>query len=77
MVEKRRQAMELQTELSVRAHERLQAEGQTERLSLELQHVKEQLHAASQEKMSDPNPNPPARDDEGLSQVKLLRCCLS
>ncbi|XP_017565576.2 coiled-coil domain-containing protein 30 isoform X2 [Pygocentrus nattereri] len=77
LVEKRRQVMELQTELSVRAHERLQAEGQTERLSLELQHVKEQLQSASQEKASDPNPKPPAGDDKGLSQVACVRSEMS
>ncbi|KAL6482862.1 hypothetical protein MHYP_G00077340 [Metynnis hypsauchen] len=77
LVEKRRQVMELQTELSVRAHERLQAEGQTERLSLELQHLKEQLQSASQEKASDPNPKPPAGDDKGLSQVACVRSEMS
>ncbi|KAK2825336.1 hypothetical protein Q7C36_019263 [Tachysurus vachellii] len=49
IVEKRRQVMELQAELSVRAQERLQAEGQAERLGLELQLKKEQLQAAQQE----------------------------
>ncbi|KAL7864781.1 hypothetical protein AOLI_G00162010 [Acnodon oligacanthus] len=77
LVEKRRQVMELQTELSVRAHERLQAEGQTERLSLELQRVKEQLQSTSQEKASDPNPKPPAGDDKGLSQVACVRSEMS
>ncbi|XP_036447581.1 coiled-coil domain-containing protein 30 isoform X2 [Colossoma macropomum] len=76
LVEKRRQVMELQTELSVRAHDRLQAEGQTERLSLELQRVKEQLQATSQEKASDPNPKPPA-GDKGLSQVACVRSEMS
>ncbi|XP_066529096.1 coiled-coil domain-containing protein 30 isoform X2 [Hoplias malabaricus] len=73
LVEKRRQVMELQTELSIRATDRLQTEGQTERLRLELQHVKEQLNTVSQEKASDPNPKPPAKENEGLSQVACVR----
>ncbi|KAK3519096.1 hypothetical protein QTP70_016321 [Hemibagrus guttatus] len=51
MVEKRRQVMELQAELSIRAQQRLQAEGQAERLGLELQLKKEQLHAAQKEEV--------------------------
>lgn len=72
MVEKRRQVMELQAELSIRAQERLQAEGQVERLGLELQLKKEQLHAVRQDRACDPNPkSSPGKDDE-LGQARLL-----
>ncbi|XP_072553420.1 uncharacterized protein ccdc30 isoform X2 [Salminus brasiliensis] len=77
LVEKRKQVMELQTELSIRAHDRLQTEGQMERLSLELQRVKEQLHAANQEKALDLNPKPLAEENEGLSQVVCVRSEMS
>uniref|UniRef100_A0A8B9JBK5 Coiled-coil domain containing 30 n=1 Tax=Astyanax mexicanus TaxID=7994 RepID=A0A8B9JBK5_ASTMX len=77
LVEKRKEVMELQTELSIRAHERLQTEGQMERLGLELQHVKEQLHTAKQEKALDPNPKPLAGEMEGLSQVVCVRSEMS
>lgn len=73
-MEKRRQIMELQTEVSIRAQEKLQAESQAERLSLELRCIKEQLHAASEEKPSDPNPKPSVGEDKGLSQVRLTYC---
>lgn len=69
MVEKRRQVMELQAELSFRTHERLQAEDQAERLGLELQLRKEQLHTVRQERACDPNPK--SSTDE-LSKARLL-----
>lgn len=72
MVEKRRLVMELQAELSIRAQERLQAEGQAERLGLELQLKKEQLHAAQKEGVCDPNPKSSTGKDNELSQARLL-----
>lgn len=72
LVEKRRQVMELQAELSIRAQERLQAEGQAERLGLELQLKKEQLHAVRQESTRDPNPKSSMGKDDELSQARLL-----
>ncbi|XP_062872105.1 coiled-coil domain-containing protein 30 [Trichomycterus rosablanca] len=68
-VEKRRQAMELQTELSIQAQGRLQAESQTEQLGLELQLMKEQLHTARQNRPSDSNPKPSAEKNKELHQV--------
>ncbi|XP_060794192.1 coiled-coil domain-containing protein 30 isoform X2 [Neoarius graeffei] len=77
MVEKRRQVMELQAELSIRAQERLQAEGQVERLGLELQLKKEQLHAVRQDRACDPNPkSSPGKDDE-LGQVACVKSEMS
>lgn len=72
MVEKRRQVMELQAELSIRAQERLQAEGQVERLGLELQLKKEQLHAVRQDRACDPNPKSSSGKDDELGQARLL-----
>lgn len=72
MVEKRRQVMELQAELSIRAQERLQAEGQAERLGLELQLKKQQLHSVRQESAHDPNPKSSTGKDDKLSQARLL-----
>ncbi|XP_047662751.1 coiled-coil domain-containing protein 30 isoform X2 [Tachysurus fulvidraco] len=73
IVEKRRQVMELQAELSVRAQARLQAEGQAERLGLELQLKKEQLQAAQQEGVCDPNPKSFTGNDNELSQVACVK----
>lgn len=64
--------MELQAELSFRAHERLQAEGQAERLGLELQLRKEQLHTVRQERASDPNPKSSTGKDDEHSQARFL-----
>lgn len=72
IVEKHRQVMELQAELRVRAQERLQAKGQAERLGLELQLKKEQLQAAQQERVCDPNPKSFTGNDDELSQARLL-----
>ncbi|XP_060750247.1 coiled-coil domain-containing protein 30 isoform X1 [Tachysurus vachellii] len=77
IVEKRRQVMELQAELSVRAQERLQAEGQAERLGLELQLKKEQLQAAQQEGVCDPNPKSFTGNDNKLSQVACVKSEMS
>ncbi|KAL2103733.1 hypothetical protein ACEWY4_000601 [Coilia grayii] len=44
MTERSRQVLELQSELSKEAQLRLQAEGERQRLGLELQHVREQQH---------------------------------
>lgn len=72
MVEKRRQVIELQGELSIRAQERLQAKGQAERLGLELQFKKEQLHDPEQEGVYDPNPRSSTGKDNELRQARLL-----
>lgn len=79
-MEKRGQVMQLQRELSEKAHERLQTDGEKERLSLELLHVKQQLQCtreqiprASQEHMA--NHKPAAQ--EGLCQVRLHTGCVS
>lgn len=72
MLEKRREVVELQAELSIRAQERLQTEGQAERLGLELQRKKEQLHAFRQDRACDPNPKSSTGKDDELSQARLL-----
>lgn len=72
MVEKRRQVMELQADLSIRAQERVQAEGQAERLGLELQLRKEQLHAVRQESARDANPKSFTEKNDKLNQARLL-----
>ncbi|XP_053096752.1 coiled-coil domain-containing protein 30 isoform X3 [Pangasianodon hypophthalmus] len=77
MVEKRKQVMELQAELSTRAQERLQAEGQAERLGLELQLKNEQLHAVRQERARDPNPKSSTGKDDELSQVACAKSEMS
>lgn len=75
LMEKRGQVMQLQRELSEKSHERLQTDGEKERLSLELLHVKQQLQytreqipRASQEHTA--NHKPAAQ--EGLCQVRLV-----
>ncbi|GAA6103893.1 coiled-coil domain-containing protein 30 isoform X4 [Tachysurus ichikawai] len=77
IVEKHRQVMELQAELRVRAQERLQAKGQAERLGLELQLKKEQLQAAQQERVCDPNPKSFTGNDDELSQVACVKSEMS
>lgn len=75
-MEKRRHVMQLQKELSEKAHERLQTDGERERLSLELLHVKQQLQyareqmpRASQEHTAN---HKPTTEDDGHCQVRCF-----
>ncbi len=75
-MEKRGHVMQLQKELSEKVHERLQTDGESERLSLELLHVKQQLQytreqmpRASQEHTAN---HKPTAEDDGHCQVKLV-----
>lgn len=65
--EKRIQMMQLQTELSVQAQRRLQAESRTEQLGLELQLMKKNQPA-------DLNAMSSAKKDTQLNPVRLLTC---
>ncbi|XP_053339361.1 coiled-coil domain-containing protein 30 isoform X3 [Clarias gariepinus] len=73
MVEKRRQVMELQAELSIRVQEKIQAEGQLERLGLKLRLKEEQLNAVKQERVYDPNPKSSTGEDDDLSQTACVK----
>ncbi|KAF5903538.1 coiled-coil domain-containing protein 30-like isoform X1 [Clarias magur] len=73
MVEKRRQVMELQAELSTKVQEKIQAEGQLERLGLKLRLKEEQLNAVKQERECDPNPKSFAGEDDDLSQTTCVK----
>lgn len=75
-MEKRGHVMQLQKELSEKAHERLQTDGERERLSLELlnvqqqlQYAREQIPKASQEHTAI---HKPVAEDDGLCQVRIL-----
>ncbi|TRY96628.1 hypothetical protein DNTS_024254 [Danionella cerebrum] len=77
LMEKRGLVMQLQKELSERAHERLEADGEKERLSLELLYVKQQLQSsreprarASLEPLAS---NKPAVEDQGVCQLANVK----
>ncbi|XP_051947600.1 coiled-coil domain-containing protein 30 isoform X1 [Xyrauchen texanus] len=81
LMEKRGLVMKLQRELSERAHERLQTDGEKERLSLELLHVKQQLQNA-REQISRPSiehtaNHKPSSEDEGLCQLACVKSEIS
>uniref|UniRef100_A0A672Q0F0 Coiled-coil domain containing 30 n=1 Tax=Sinocyclocheilus grahami TaxID=75366 RepID=A0A672Q0F0_SINGR len=80
-MEKRRHVMQLQKELSEKAHERLQTDGERERLSLELLHVKQQLQyareqmpRASQEHTAN---RKPTAEDDGHCQLACVKSEMS
>lgn len=81
LTEKRGQVMQLQRELSEKAHMRLQTDGEKERLSLELLHVRQQLQytreqtpRASQEHTAN---HKPSAQDEGVCQLACVKSEMS
>ncbi|XP_016356407.1 coiled-coil domain-containing protein 30-like isoform X2 [Sinocyclocheilus anshuiensis] len=81
LMEKRGHVMQLQKELSEKAHKRLETDGERERLSLELLHVKQQLQyareqipKASQEHTAN---HKPAAEDDGLCQLACVKSEMS
>lgn len=73
-MEKRGQVMQLQRELSEKAHERLQTDGEKERLSLELLHVRQQLQYTREQtpraSLEQTANHKPSAQDEGVCQVR-------
>lgn len=69
-MEKRGHVMQLQKELSEKAQERLQTDGERERLLLELQHVKQQLQQIARPSQEHTTNITPTTENEGLCQVR-------
>ncbi|XP_035596750.1 coiled-coil domain-containing protein 30 isoform X4 [Oncorhynchus keta] len=92
MVQERRRAADLQAQLSERVREKLTAEGEKERLGIELLRLREQLQLSTQTRQETAGPTRPRQDtpesdysflltertkDECLNQLASLKCELS
>ncbi|XP_045552006.1 coiled-coil domain-containing protein 30 isoform X6 [Salmo salar] len=92
MVQERRRAADLQAQLSERVREKLTAEGEKERLGIELLRLREQLQLSTQTWQETARPTRPRQDtpesdhsfllaertkDECLNQLVSLKCELS
>ncbi|XP_031649979.1 coiled-coil domain-containing protein 30 isoform X3 [Oncorhynchus kisutch] len=92
MVQERRRAAHLQAQLSERVREKLTAEGEKERLGIELLRLREQLQLSTQTRQETAGPTRPRQDtpesdysflltertkDECLNQLASLKCELS
>ncbi|XP_029575534.1 coiled-coil domain-containing protein 30 isoform X1 [Salmo trutta] len=92
MVQERRRAADLQAQLSERVREKLTAEGEKERLGIELLRLREQLQLSTQTRQETARPTRPRQDttesdhsfllaertkDECLNQLVSLKCELS
>ncbi|XP_064779173.1 coiled-coil domain-containing protein 30 isoform X4 [Oncorhynchus masou masou] len=92
MVQERRRAADLQAQLSERVREKLSAEGEKERLGIELLRLREQLQLSTQTRQETAGPTRPRQDtpesdysflltertkDECLNQLASLKCELS
>ncbi|KAM9429368.1 uncharacterized protein ccdc30 isoform 4-T5 [Salvelinus alpinus] len=91
-VQERRRAADLQAQLSERVREKLTAEGEKERLGIELLRLREQLQLSTQTRQETAGPTRPRQDtpesdysfllaertkDECLNQLASLKCELS
>lgn len=81
LMEKRGLVMQLQKELGEKAQERLQTDGDRERLLLELQHVKQQLQQIARPSEEHTTNRTPTLENEGLCKVRRYlfsgTCCLN
>lgn len=62
MVQERRRAADLQAQLSERVREKLTAEGEKERLGIELLRLREQLQLSTQTRQETAGPTRPRQD---------------
>ncbi|KAI7794067.1 putative coiled-coil domain-containing protein 30, partial [Triplophysa rosa] len=77
LMEKRGHVMQLQKELSEKAQDRLQTDGERERLLLELQHVKQQLQQIARPSQEHTTNLIPIAENEGLCQLACVKSEMS